>query len=528
MTKRAILYTRVSTDEQAMHGYSLRDQYEKLKSYCAQNDIEVVAHFQDDHSAKTFNRPEFIKLLDFAKRNQNKVDILLFIKWDRFSRNAPNSYEMIGLLRKYNIEPQAMEQPIDLSVPESKIMLAIYLTSPEVENDRRSMNVSNGIRRAMKEGRWVSKAPRGYDNKRDENNRPVILQGKDAIFVQEAFDLVATGDYTLEEVRRRLLLKGFKCQKSNFPLLLRNPIYIGQIRIRNKEGDLEEIVKGAHKGIITEEVFYTVQDVLEGKRVKCNMAAIHTPKPELPLRGFLICPRCGSKLTGSASKGNGGRYYYYHCLHGCKERFRASYANEKFAEYLSNFTFDKNVKELYNSILKSTLEENEVSRKDNIKVIDQEITKLQDRITNLQDKFADNQLNFEDYNTMKLRYESQLRDLKTKKQDAIYLSKEVYDQLIFSFSFLENLPSQYSKGTLDVQQRIIGSIFPENLTFSENQYRTKRINEVVKLFCAITNGFDRNKKGQFRSKSELSNKVENIGLEPITFWLPAKRSSQMS
>lgn len=67
MKKRAILYTRVSTDEQANSGYSLGVQYEQLVKYCEMNNIEIDNHFVDDYSAKTFNRPEFNKLLAYAK-----------------------------------------------------------------------------------------------------------------------------------------------------------------------------------------------------------------------------------------------------------------------------------------------------------------------------------------------------------------------------------------------------------------------------------------------------------------------------
>ena len=57
---------------------------------------------------------------------------------------------MIGLLTKLGVEPQAIEQPLDLSVPENKMMLAIYLATPEVENDRRALNTYNGMRRAKR------------------------------------------------------------------------------------------------------------------------------------------------------------------------------------------------------------------------------------------------------------------------------------------------------------------------------------------------------------------------------------------
>src|SRR4051812_6801170 len=96
--KKAILYYRVSTDEQA-DGYSLAHQEERLRSYCDIQGFNVVATFREDHSAKTFNRPEFQKLLGFLKKNKGMADLLLFTKWDRFSRNAGDAYGMINTLK---------------------------------------------------------------------------------------------------------------------------------------------------------------------------------------------------------------------------------------------------------------------------------------------------------------------------------------------------------------------------------------------------------------------------------------------
>jgi DNA invertase Pin-like site-specific DNA recombinase len=85
-------------------------------------------------------------------RGAKEVRLLLFTKWDRFSRNTSEAYQMISKLTKLNISPQAIEQPLDLRVPENKLLLAIYLSTPEVENDRRALNVIYGMRRAIKEG----------------------------------------------------------------------------------------------------------------------------------------------------------------------------------------------------------------------------------------------------------------------------------------------------------------------------------------------------------------------------------------
>ena len=256
MSKKAIIYTRVSTDEQAQNGFSLRDQHEKLKAYCNLKGIDVIAHYQDDHSAKTFIRPEFIKLLEFLRQNKGQVDLLLFIKWDRFSRNAPESYEMLAKLKKLNVEAQAIEQPLDMNIPENKIMLSIYLTTPEVENDRRSLNTISGMRRAMKEGRWCAGAPKGYDNKRDENNKPIIMQNKDADFIKQAFEYVENGETVLQFIRQQLVINGFVCSKNQIALLLRNPLYMGKIKLKAFKDSEECLVNGIHRPIISEETFY--------------------------------------------------------------------------------------------------------------------------------------------------------------------------------------------------------------------------------------------------------------------------------
>lgn len=208
--KKAIIYIRVSTDEQADKGYSLRHQEEYLRKYCEMNNILVVELVKEDYSAKTFDRPAFTKMLAKLKGRQLRADLLVFTKWDRFSRNAPDAYGMISTLNKIGVEPQAVEQPLDLNIPENKIMLAFYLSAPEVENDRRALNTLVGMRRAKKEGRWTAPAPCGYDNKLDESNRKTIVPNQNAPIIRWAFEMLSTGQYAVEELRRMCNAKGLK------------------------------------------------------------------------------------------------------------------------------------------------------------------------------------------------------------------------------------------------------------------------------------------------------------------------------
>lgn len=359
--KKGILYIRVSTDEQAEKGYSIADQEERLIRHCERNSIEVIAVYHEDYSAKTFDRPEFNKLMNFCKKNPGDVDYLLFINWSRFGRNTGDSYGVIKQLNKLNIEPQAIEQPLDLKIPENKMMLAFYLASPEVENDRRSINVYRGMRRAKKSGRWMATAPLGYKNARDENNKPIIVADKNAVLIRKAFEELLSKNFTIEEVRRRFNSHGLKCSRSNFNRLVHNPVYAGKILIPSTIDEPEELVEGVHEPIVDANTFWEVQEILNGRKPK-NIKRIKT-NDRFPLRGFLRCSRCGNTLTASSSRGRlGGRYEYYHCSNGCSERLHAHQVNADFIKLFQSISSNEVVMDLYSDVLNDLFKESDKDR----------------------------------------------------------------------------------------------------------------------------------------------------------------------
>ena len=167
--------------------------------------------------------------MDELRRHKALSDLILFTKWDRFSRNAADAYQMINILRKLGVEPQAVEQPLDLSIPENKMMLAFYLAAPEVENDRRALNVFNGMRRAKKEGRWMGTAPIGYINKISEAGKKYIAPNEvESQIMRWVFGELAQCTFNTEQICKMAKQKGLKCSKNNFWVAIRNQIYCGQ------------------------------------------------------------------------------------------------------------------------------------------------------------------------------------------------------------------------------------------------------------------------------------------------------------
>lgn len=349
--KVADLYIRVSTDEQADKGYSQRSQEEVLKKYCDHHNIKVRKVIFEDHSAKTFNRPEWKKMLTYLKKSRGRgVNKVLFTKWDRFSRNAGDAYQMINTLRKLGIEPQAIEQPLDLEIPENKMMLAIYLAAPEVENDRRALNIFYGMRRAQKEGRHLRKAPFGYINRMEGSKKFIAPVKPASTMMKRAFQTILQSQYPAKHVWQKLKEDGLKLGRAQFYEAIRNPIYCGKIFVPAHKDEEEQFVNGQHEALVSEGDFYRVQNILEETGRKKYRPRVVSDE-HLPLRGFLICPECGKVLTGSGSRGRSKRYYYYHCTSECGYREKAPVFNEYIAKEMNRFTLKKGRQEIYSKIL---------------------------------------------------------------------------------------------------------------------------------------------------------------------------------
>lgn len=489
MKQRAILYTRVSTDEQN-DGYSPSDQKARLIKYCEHNNIEIVGFYHDDETGKHFNRPQWLNIISYLKKHRGEVDLLLFIKWDRFSRNIAEAYIAIKELNKFQVEPQAIEQPLNLEIPEQKLMLAIYLAAPEVDNDRRALNIFHGIRRAKKEGRWLGMRLRGYKNARDERNRPIMVPAgdKQQKLIVTAFERFATGLYPMEELRRQLLKDGMKISRNSFWVLLRNKGYIGRVFVPAYKDEPAEWVDGNHEPIIDEQTFYTVQDILLGR--KKNLPNRYAPANDaLPLRGFLTCPQCGRKLTGSASKGrHGGKFFYYHCAKGCKERKNAKEANQLFLNILGAIKLNPASIDLFRATLKELLQGNNKQKNIDIGHLTKEIDKQEQRLKNARALMLDGEIKPEEYREMKIEIEETLSRLKAEGNQLKEAKEDYGQQIEFCIHLLSNLDRFYNSADLDTKRKIVGSIFPEKLVYDKNKYRTPRINEVVGLLSNEKNG----------------------------------------
>jgi site-specific DNA recombinase len=484
---RAILYIRVSTDEQADKGYSQRNQDEVLHKYCALKSIVVQDVIYEDHSAKTFNRPEWIKMLGTLKKVKEKhsIDLILFTKWDRFSRNTADAYQMIGILRKLGIEPQAIEQPLDLSVPENKMMLAFYLAVPEVENDRRALNIFHGMRRAKKEGRWVATAPLGYINRSTEDGRKYIRPDEpQADILRFAFNEIATGKYATDQVWKMARQKGLRCGRKQFWNVVRNPAYCGKITVQPFKDEPLQLVVGQHEPIITEELFCKVQDVLDGRKIKRGAKIVSLSM--LPLRGFLICPRCGRLLTGSASKGRNAFYYYYHCSKGCTTRFKTDMVNAAFDRLLKSLKPRRSYLLVFKEIARDVFKQQTLSKQNQRLQVLSKIETLQSRLKKARELLLSDAIDAYDFGQIKTDCETQIRSLTMALSDLPDLA-EAITQLLNRYAkrFLD-LHDIYNNAALEDKRKLVSLLLAPNIVYHDIGFDQKQLSNVLSIIYQST------------------------------------------
>ncbi len=483
--KKAILYCRVSSDEQAKGG-SLKYQADALTRYCNSNGIEVVEVYREDYSAKTFERPEMKKICKkyLRKRKEVDADTLLVLRWNRFTRDASDGWEYISKFRDCGIEVNAIEEHIDFKVAESKIMLSVFLTMAEVDNDKRSKATKDGMHQALTEGKCVGRAPYGYVNKRTGKHECWIEPDPvHAPFVREAFQRVAYGAEAPTLVWRTLKDRGMKVSESTFFRLLRKRFYMGDVYVPEYEDTPARYVQGIHEPLTDTRTFLLVQNRLDGKRDKSAPEVKKIPEDTFYMRSFLRCPHCGSTVYGSFSKGRSKRYAYYHCNYCGKYRISAEEANEGMCNYIQSLRPNKAVSALYQGVLRDMAEEQDRQGKDGQKKIKAQLASMDEKFKKIQDKWFDGVLDDDAFKAMNDRLTKEKRDLELRLEEskAQPTNKEMGEKMAYSLDFIENMGSCIATAPIDLKLDILGSIFSGKIIFENNEPRTATLSPLVSL-----------------------------------------------
>ncbi|HHV85801.1 MAG TPA: recombinase family protein [Petrimonas sp.] len=329
------MYNRVSTKEQE-ENQSLGVQLEACKDYAKRYNLNIVETFGGVfESAKSDKeRKEFNKMLSFIKRNKKlNIEYVIVYRTNRFSRTG--STTILEELESMGIVVLSATSNYNPKTPSGKFCQRMESATAAFEDEEKSQLTRDLGKAALFKGRWIGKAPRGYDQKTTKTKQTITIndEGK---FIKKAFHWKADEKLTNEEIRLKLEKLGFYINKQKLSELLKNPFYCGLMAHNFLNG---EIVKGNHPPIITEETFLKANEVLNNNYTGGYEQKLD--KEWAPLLGTLKCPCCGYNVSASAStkmrkKYNRDVYYYVCSRKGCKCNNQVLYVHEAFNSYLSN------------------------------------------------------------------------------------------------------------------------------------------------------------------------------------------------
>ncbi len=313
---KAIIIARVSTEEQKEAGNSLPAQITRLENYCRNRSLEIIETHSFDESAYSKDRDKFDRIVDHVLTFKEKI-ALCFDKVDRLSRGTFFD-KRIGMLYEKALDNhieihfisdgQILNNQISAA---QKFQFSISLGLSKYYSDAISDNVRRAQEQKLRKGEWLSKAPFGYKNIRlDERNTDIIVDEHNAHIVKKAFELYATGAYSMLTLCQKVKKDfGIEWPKGYMGKLLKNPFYHGVMIVKGKS------YPHRYPPIISKSLFDQAQQIIAGFKKKSFKFA------GLPFlyRGLIRCDECGLSISPERHKG----YAYYHCTeyrgkHGAK------------------------------------------------------------------------------------------------------------------------------------------------------------------------------------------------------------------
>jgi site-specific DNA recombinase len=361
-SRRAILYARVSTDEQARSGYSLAQQLEALREHASREGHEVLEEVTDaGHSGASLERPGMDHVRDLVAAGG--VSAVVAQDRDRFAREPAYHYLLKKEFEEHGCRLRALNDHGGDN-PEGELTDGILDQLAKYERAKLAERSRRGKMRKAREGYVGVSTPR-YGFRYDEARTALLIHEPEMEVVEKVFRMAAEG-LGVTAMRTRLGREGIpspRGEKFWDPRLLRNMVASDMYRPHTHE----EIV-----GMVSPEVAArldpdkeygvcwlnrqktSVRTVSEpdgagGRRYRRRKTTKIRPKEEwiavpvpahLPralvdrartamennkgaerkylareweLRGLMRCP-CGSKMGTHTTQPRGGRvYHYYKC-----------------------------------------------------------------------------------------------------------------------------------------------------------------------------------------------------------------------
>ncbi|TCL62663.1 DNA invertase Pin-like site-specific DNA recombinase [Mariniflexile fucanivorans] len=513
----AVIYTRVSSKEQFDNNASLTTQLKYCQEYALKKELEVMEYFGGTYeSAKSDERKEFQKMLDYVKRRKN-IGYIIVYSYDRFSRTGANGAYISGQLKKQGVAVISATQEIDVTTSAGTFQENLYHMFSHFDNQIRRDKSITGMREKLRRGYWTGAYPFGYTNTNPGKGKiPNFVISEEGRLLKRAFLWKANANMSHVEIAARLKEKGLNIKAKKLTDLFRNPFYCGLMVNGLIPG---EVIQGKHEALISKEVFLKIHNLLH---------AGDPPKKysfddeNLPLKMFIRSSVCGTPYTGYVVKKK-GLYYYKNRRKGSKENRSAKKLHEEFLNVLGRFAIaDKKYIAPLTDIIHGTLIDKNQEALNDQKRSAKELDQLQERIDTLERRFVVlNEITKPQYDLFMPELKTEKRELEKKLGNGGINSSNLKKSIKIALDFACNLPLLWELGDLKTKRAIQYMVFPDGIgyDFKNKVVRTFRVNEIFGAICLFSRGSDDIKKGTSHAICRKSPLVTSTGFKPVPQFL---------
>ncbi len=502
---KAIIYTRVSTKEQAENNNSLETQKTYCESYAKNNGLDVIQYFGGTYeSAKTDERKEFQRMIKYA-RNNATIGYILIYSYDRFSRTGTNASYIVDELKKQGINLIAVTQKVDTSNAGGIMQQDFFFLLSRFDNEMRRDKTKSGMVELFRKGYWLWSPPRGYENK-NKFQRAIdwkIEINQEGELLQKAFEWRVNNTFSVAEIARKLNNLGMKIDEKRLHDIFKNPFYCGVLTTKMAPG---EYVIGKHKAIVSREDFIKINtpDNITVSKI------YETMSDDLPLKKSLFCPKCGNLMTGFLVKAK--NIHYYKCQKHCHGvSINAKKLHMSFSELLKNYKLNINgidktiIQEIMLTKINDTFKNNEkeiLTIKNNIKKLNQEIETIEER-------HALGKIDVNVYTKFREKYKLEIEELTKNIDNPVLTSSNLEKVIQNAVKLASKLNELWDSLDLFNKHKFQYLLFPDGFTFDKknNTVQTKRANVFFELIHSISNVLMEIKNGDPVLKNQISARV---------------------
>ncbi len=488
---KGIIYTRVSSDEQ-VKGTSLDFQEEQCRNYCKEKGIEVLAVFREEGaSAKTADRAEFLRAIEFCRKNKGKIDAFVVAKVDRFARNTEDHFYVRKTLLDYKVTLRSVAEPIGNN-PAEKFIETVLAGSSEFDNAIRKQRCIDGMSERINKGIFPWKPPIGYEcshfKKQGEKKTEPDLPDKEIFpIIQKALKEYAKGLYSQVELSKLLDKWGLKSIRGKETTLQFINRILGKylnfytgVLVNPWTG---EKIEGLHKAMITKEEFHKIQLIRTGKK-QLNKYVRYNPN--FPLRRTIICALCNTPLTGSSPRGNGGRYFYYHCRNKECQMFGKSIVKKtiekEFLQYLEKITPKEKFLNLFKETVLDLWQEKGKGFESEAKKYEKRLEIIQAKRKRIFEMREDGSYTKQEFQERKEETDNEIVTTKISLDESRIEQFDIEGVLTYATNFISNLGRQWFDLLPESRPRFQKLVFPEGIPYDKNKgFGTAKLGVIFNL-----------------------------------------------